>query len=410
MNIVPYLLGSCLLASSLSAPANAYTTMTAGNCNAVSWPSNPRVVLHILEMSGFTADMEDAMLQAIEDIHAQLETTGASSAAITSFTLSPLPFTFRTEYGDPVPTIHVGFSSDPAESDGAAIAFKDAGNCEITSANIQFMNPSDSDPDLVDWHFGEPADEGEDYWLSDHNLNTSAYFRISYLHELLHAFGLKHSNDSYSMMNYGTRPFANRSDGKLVRPLPDDAEFLRDFYPQNYASVGLGVLNTWFTATAVPDTAADQDGLCAPSKGSGWDAWNASYCATNPSTLVCPGEWIYTQSAVTNYGTEDLDITHRLWFSLDDAWTRADLASPTIRYYSVNGNVSSKQGRMFQVPTTVAYGTTYQPIARLEGLAADGTTRNDWIPLRGEITIKSRKACGGFVAGPGNPDLIGMDD
>jgi len=384
----------------LAAPAaHAYNPMTVGNCSVVTWPSNPRVILHVLELDGFTVDMEDAMLQAMEDIHAQVGAVGGSTAAITGFTLSATPFTFRTAYNDAVPTIHVGFTNDASQADGAAITYKDSSRCEITSANIQFMNPSSSDPDLVDWRFGEPADEGEDFWLDDHNLNTSAYFRISYMHELLHGWGLKHSPDSYSMMNYGTRPFANMEDGKQVRPLPDDREFLRDFYPTGVVSRGIAVLNTWFTATNVVDAAADQDGLCAPAKGSAWDAWNAGFCATNPTTLVCPGEWIYTQSAIANNGSDDLDVEHRLWFSLDESWTSADLASPTIRYYTVNGDVSSKQGRMFQVPSNAAYSTTYQPIARVSGTGSDGSIKSDWIPLRGTLTIKSRVQCGGFKSG-----------
>lgn len=395
----------------LSAPAaHAYNPMTAGNCSVVTWPSNPRVILHVLELDGFTADSEDAMLQAMEDIHAQIGAVGGSSAAITGFTLSPLPFTFRTAYNDPVPTIHVGFTNNTSEADGAAITYKDSSRCEITSANILFLNPSSSDPDLVDWRFGEPADEGEDYWLDDHNLNTSAYFRISYMHELLHGWGLKHSPDSYSMMNYGTRPFATMDDGKQVRPLPDDREFLRDFYPTGVVVRGIAVLNTWFTATAVVDAAADQDGLCAPAKGSGWAAWNASYCATGASTLVCPGEWIYTQSAIANNGSDDLAVEHRLWFSLDANWTSTDLLSPTIRNYTVNGDVSSKQGRMFQVPSNAAYGAIYQPIARVSGTGSDGSIKTDWIPLRGTLTIKSRVQCGGLKAGAMPAEQLGQND
>lgn len=237
MPTIPSLVATMLLAPA----ASAYTPMTTADCDAVAWPSNPRVILHLSEMDGFTADMEDALLQAIEDIHAELGATGGTTAGIAGFTLTTAPFTFRTQYVDPVPTIHVGFTNDPDEADGAAKVWKDNARCEITTANILFTNPSDSDPGLVDWRFGEPADEGEDFWMADHKLNSTAYFRISYLHELLHAFGLKHSPDSYSMMNYGTRPFANRADGKQVRPLPDDIEFLRDLYPKVATTRAIGV-------------------------------------------------------------------------------------------------------------------------------------------------------------------------
>lgn len=380
-------------ASAFPAASNAYNPMTVGSCTSVSWPSNPRVILHTSEMRGFSYDMELALLDAMEAIHAQIDAVGASSAGITGFYLSSDPFTFRSEYSDPVPTIHVGFTSNTDAADGAAKVFKSSRRCEITSANIRFLNPSSSDPALVDWLFGEPGDEGEDYWLADHNLNRSAYFRISYMHEMLHAWGLKHSPDSYSMLNYGTRPFANRGAGKQVRPLPDDMEFLRDTYPEDRSTRALAVLNTWFSRIDDPNGAAPQRGLCAPSTGSGWDDWSAPRCATDASTLVCPGDWVYTQSAVANYGTEDLDIEQRLWFSLDEHWTRSDLVSPTIRSYRVSGNASSKQGRVFIVPDDVIPGQTYQPITRVVGMATDGATKRDWIPLRGTLTIRSARHC-----------------
>lgn len=393
---IRHLLTSSLIASGalLTVPTHAYTPMTTEDCDVVTWPSNPRVILHLSELVGFTGDMEDDLIQAMEDIHAELGATGGTTAAIAGFTLSTAPFTFRTPYNDAVPTIHVGFTSDEDEADGAAKVYKDNGRCEITSANIQFLNPSETNAQLVDWRFGEPADEGEDYWLADHNLNTSAYFRISYVHELLHAWGLKHSPDSYSMLNYSTRPFLNRVEGRQVRPLPDDVEFLRDFYPNSASTRSLGITNTWYTPSEDLDEAADQDGLCAPAKGDAWDDWNAPHCATNPTTQVCPGEWVRTQSAIANYGTELLSIEHRLWFSRDATWTTSDLASPTVRTYDVRGNVSSKQGRMFQVPTNARHGTTYYLIARVTGTDAGGFVRNDWIPLRGQIAIKSLAVCG----------------
>ena len=138
-----------IVASSLTLAvpaAHAYNPMTVGSCSVVTWPSNPRVILHVLELDGFTADMEDAMLQAMEDIHGQIGAVGGSTAAITGFTLSPTPFTFRTAHNDAVPTIHVGFINDTSEADGSTITYKDSSRCEITSANILFLNPSSSEP------------------------------------------------------------------------------------------------------------------------------------------------------------------------------------------------------------------------------------------------------------------------
>ena len=57
---------------------------------------------------------------------------GVRVAATTGFTLSATPFTFRTAYNDAVPTIHVGFTNDASQADGAAITYKDSSRCEIT--------------------------------------------------------------------------------------------------------------------------------------------------------------------------------------------------------------------------------------------------------------------------------------
>ena len=98
------------------------------------------------------------------------------------------------------------------------------------------------------------------------------WFRPSFLHELLHAFGLNHTSSAYAMMNHRGDddgfPWGNRADADAVRPLPDDVRLLRASYPASGTRWDVDALNMWYVVTsASKGGAADQVKLCTPSLG-----------------------------------------------------------------------------------------------------------------------------------------------
>ena len=383
-----------VLAALLATPAAAYMTREAGGCDPITFAAPPRVVVHAPGMEGFDPASMLQFLLALTEIHQSLDDVGASSASVAGLESSSEPLVYGTWFGDAEPTIHVGFTSSSAAAQGSTTwDISNDGACHILEAHIEFQ-----DLTLTAWRFGEPEAHGEVYYLAEHDLITSPYFRISYLHELLHAFGLAHSNSSYSMMNYGTRPFANRAGGGKVMPLPDDVEALRDLYPAAGSRRDLAVLNTWYEPDATSAStypAANHQSLCKPSAGSTWDSMFGEYCAIDPTTEVCPGDNLLTRVAVANYGTESLGIEEKVWFSLDDQFSGggADTASSTVRTFTLGAQSSSQQGRVFEVPRGLDFGTDYFVIVRLRGTTAGGASVSDWIPLRGTIRTKPRPAC-----------------
>lgn len=248
------------------------------------------MIVHTAEALGFTLTESFQMLDAVVDIHAEFNAVNDTTAAVTTQTLSSVPFTYQSWVFDAVPTIHVGFTSDPNAAIGSTDWRVDQGNCTILEAHIAFQ-----DANLIPWLLQEPTEEGYDYWDVEHNINTMWWFRIAYMHELLHAFGAAHSNNSYSYLNYSDRPFANRIAGHRVMPLPDDMEYLRDYYPSNGTQYEVAVLTTWYTPTAAGGSypAANQYRLCQPSTGVAWGSTTTEgACATLSSYDVCPGDTI----------------------------------------------------------------------------------------------------------------------
>ena len=101
-------------------------------------------------------------------------------------------------------------------------------------------------------------------------------------------------------MNIGARPWANRSKGDAIRPLPDDAHGLRDMYAALTTRNEVALLNTWNDADDTLSGAATQKVLCQPSSGTFSAGPFADYCgtvsATGPgrptifgSTAICTG-------------------------------------------------------------------------------------------------------------------------
>jgi hypothetical protein len=386
-----------LLTASLVATnhAAAYTTRLFQGCDPITWTSAPRVVLHVAELSpSFTLAQSFQLIDAMEDIHAQFNQVGATSAQVTSFELSSDPFVFKSWFNDAVPTIHVGFTSNASAALGGTFWDNPNSACQYDEAHIQFQ-----DVGVANWNFNVPETSGEKYYESgEKDASGAKYFRISYLHELIHSFGLSHSANSLSMLNYGDRPWANRVGDDAIRPLPDDVEALRDLYPATGARTEVAVLNSWFDDTTLSSgayPAAQQTFLCQPSLGDTWDASIfADQCGTSGgqpgSNLVCSGDTLRTRFALANYSTDDVDVEAHLWFSVDDQWDALDYESATTRQFTVNANVSSQQGRVWTVPS-LPQGSVktawvdYYVIARVTATTPAGLVVNDWIPLRGTV-------------------------
>jgi hypothetical protein len=381
---------SLILSFALSVDAHAYTPRALGGCAEIAWDVQPDVVLHTSEAVGVDFVELLQLVDAMIELHDAVGDVGASSAGIRNFTTSTEPFVYQSWFGDAYPTIHVGFTSDPSAAIGSTFWDADAA-CVLQEAHIQLQ-----DDLLVPWLFAEPGLEGYDWWDVEHSLSSTWWFRISYLHELIHAFGAAHSNSSYSMMNYGDRPFANRASGEQLMPLPDDVEFFRDQYPAAGSRSEVAVLNTWYEAIVSADTypAANQYRLCQPAKGASWAADDAEgFCAVGGTNQVCPGDTVRLRFAAANYSTSSVDLTARMVLSTDTTLGGGDLRSPTLRTFTLGAQSSSKQGRTFTVPTSAAYGAEYNVLVRVGGTTTGGVAVSDWSPMRGTLQIKRRSAC-----------------
>jgi hypothetical protein len=377
----------------LSSSANAFTPRTKNGCTPITWATQPKVVLHTAEFAGpdfFENLINLAQLtDAMNDVHEQFNLAGGTAAQVTAFELSTDPFVYQNWFGDPTPTIHVGFTSSPTANPGSTNWNVDAA-CNIVEAHIQFQNLT-----AFGWTFSHPGAHGELYYdVTLSNAAGNRYFRISYVHELLHAFGLAHSNDSYSMLNYGDRPWANRVADDAVRPLPDDVEGLRSLYPLADTRREVAVLNTWYDPIVPTGAypAADQKQLCKPSLGSAWnsdlfaDVCGITATGAAGATTVSSGNTLRTRFAFANYSTESVDVVANLYFSTDDIWDATDVASVTTRSFSAGANASSQQGRTWSVPSGLAVGD-YYVIVRVVATTSSGAVVTDWIPLRGTVHV-----------------------
>lgn len=196
------------------------------------------------------------------------------------------------------------------------------------------------------------------------------------------------------MLNYGDRPWANRVADDAIRPLPDNVEGLRSLYPLAGTRREVAVLNTWYDPIVSTETypAADQKQLCKPSLGSVWNSdLFADVCGLTTggaagSTTVASGNTLRTRFAFTNYSTESVDVVASLYFSTNDTWDAADVASVTTRSFSAGANSSSQQGRTWTVPSGLAAGD-YYVIIRVVATTSSGVVVTDLIPLRGTVHV-----------------------
>jgi hypothetical protein len=369
-------------------PASAYTLQSTVNCSDLTWSGPPEIQIHYGDFQGNFVEVLQ-MVDAVIDVNDQFNLVGATTAAVTTVTSTNDTFTFANWFNDVTPTIHIGFTNSmPNNAIGRAqIGPTPIVTCQHDEAHIEFL-----DVDNHDWNFSTPSLSGEDYYETGKTDDSGAtYFRHSYVHELLHTFGLAHTVNGYAAMNYGDRGWANRPGDDAVRPLPDDVEALRDLYPAAGTRTEVALYNTWYDPARVTNGAATQDLLCEPSLGTSWNADRfASRCGTggaaSGSTTVCAGNTLRTRFALANFSTDSVDVDARLWFSTDDVYQWSDTISATAHTFTVSANGSTQQGRTWTVPALGAAGTTYHVLARVVATTSTGAVVGDWIPLRGTVT------------------------
>jgi hypothetical protein len=369
-------------------PAQAYTLQTTANCASRTWSGPPEIVIHY---GGFQGNFIELLqlIDAVQDVNDQFNLVGATTAEVTTITSLNDTFTFGSWFGNASPTIHLGFTSSmPNNAIGRALnGPAPIATCEHDEAHIQFL-----DLDNWNWNLGTPQTSGEAFYEAGKTDSAGAtYFRHSYVHELLHTFGLAHSLNSYAALNYGERGWPNRPGDDGVRPLPDDVEALRDLYPAAGTRTEVALFNTWYDPNRVSNGAALQDLLCEPSLGTSWAADRfGNRCGTggasSGSTTVCAGNTLRARFALANYSTSSVDVDARLWFSTDDSYQWFDRISPTAHSFTVSAQGSTQQGLTWTVPTLGAAGTTYHVIARVVATTTSGAVVGDWIPLRGTVT------------------------
>jgi hypothetical protein len=219
-------------------------------------------------------------------------------------------------------------------------------------------------------------------------------------------WALKHEGTEYSMMNYGPRPWATGDLENMMVPLPDDREALRVLYPGRGEACDLAVYNTWVNpGLGLTKGAVEQDRLCEVSGGSDFSAspfpghpqHGGPYCRQGGTDNVCPGDTVYSRYTVANHGTDTQTAMHTLWFSTNPGLNRTidlEARGPGVRHYAAE---STMQESTFTVPYDVEYGETYYAIVEvLDEGTTETFTRNNHIPLRGQLTIKSALECGDF--------------
>jgi hypothetical protein len=400
-----------------------------------TWPSPPRIVVHTSEFlageGSAGAQALPAMEQAIKDVVAQFNRTiEGTSVLVTGVTTSTEPFRYKDWFYDTTPTIHVGFTSNIAadlngEQAGGVTTLtgrEDVNGCPL-ERHIEF--PTTADPEPITWDFNTPFTAYRDsscgptadptnytyYDAGQTDCLGNTWFRPSFLHELLHAFGRVHTTTQYSYMNHrgdggwtalpaidtGGFPWVNTYPEDAVRPLPIDVALLRGLYPSSTNYYDVAVLNTWYRPPAdKSDDAAWQTKLCIPSVGGSWSAQTSSgpcgVGGTNGgSTTVHVGDQLKTRYTLANYSTGSVQVTSELYLSKNETWDVNDTPTAT-RTDQVAAGTSIPISAEWTVPNHLA--SDLHPIIHIiaEHLNPDGTgdlasLRVAWIPLRGTITI-----------------------
>jgi hypothetical protein len=415
----------------MTSNAYSYSPMeVSDSCpNGISFSSNEvKVILHTENIQedtlAKTLFKRRVIQNAMSDIHDSIDRVAGTDIQIKYFEISNEPFIFRDWFDNSEPTVHVGFikkgelsANGVSLTNPAGVKVRTTGakknNCQYNEAHMYVQLPTST----FDWFYGLPGDSpvSENYFnagLEFWNKKNYRYFRLTYIHEFLHTLGFKHNSNSFSQLNYGQRPWANRDKNKMVLPLADDIEGLRAQYPDNSNSTEVVLLTSFYDKDDVSTSgAANQKFLCRPSSGEAWSTnFYDTYCGrkiygdedsisdiiNNPygETNVCPGDTLYTRVAMSNLGTDAVDIQYRVFFSNDSNLDSSDIASDNIRNLTLRKNISTLQGRQFKVPSTVEYSMVYRMIADVEAVEVNnGGVTTDWIPFRGYIRIKNQADC-----------------
>jgi len=405
----------------------------SGGCAYLAWKMQPKLVIHVSEFYANGGNLATAFQLTSEVSNAvnQFNAVGGTAARVTSVTTSTAPFVYGKPYNDGA--IHLGFASGTdfsnivnsagLPSDTTALTKPMAAKsnpCELGEAQILF--PAVLQPDISKpggwfpnlpgfmWSFETPYTRGVDYYDAGPSYGVGFHwFRPSFLHELLHAFGLVHTKTMYAMMNHagsGGFPWANRPSTDAVRPLPYDDYLLRTRYPATGSRWDVAVLGTGMEPPSDPTSdAGDQIKLCSPSTGSGWASSYSSgtcgvYGKSDGGAEVCSGATLYTRYTLANYSTGSVQITTTLSLSKDKNWDATDpvagtpTGANTVDYLA--GSMSVTMARSWTAPA-LDPGVSYHPIVHIFAYHehADGSTdpaslRVDSIPLRGLITGGTR--------------------
>lgn len=408
-------------AAALAVPstAHAYSLQTAGTtCGGTGQPAvkfakpTVKMVVHYGESQTALFGVLQ-LLDAVNEVNGQFNLMGGTAARVTSVQATSDPFTWDTPYKDTEPTIHVGFVTsmiiDGVNHVGAEKPMDVNGStCTYNEAHIAFLDLNNQA-----WDFGEPAT----FWLNDgYDRDTTvclpngkcqnpSYFRPNYLHELLHGFGLQHSDTTFSFMDYGAYPWANRPDGQKVRPLPDDLRAMRYLYPDSSTRYDVALLNSWDDDSDLSGgshPAATAKLLCAPSLGADFDSdpahrYSPYSCGTggpkSGSLTACAGDSLKTRFALVNYSTEEMDASVSLYFSVDTQFDRGtDIYSGETMDVTLVPGGFKLYSKPWKMPALTS-GQKYYSILRVtaqkhvdSGSVPGQSLVADWIPLRGTMT------------------------
>lgn len=283
---------------------------------------------------------------------------------------------------------------------GIGPSIVDLATCETIEANVLIHKDSV-------WEYFDPNDQGNDFYNVNSVMGGKRYLMPVLLHELGHNLSLAHSTDSYTYMNSGTssstgRPWSNRRDDKRIEPLPDMRRALRStfLYGNGGTETDVAALVTWFD-DSTGASPAPQKLLCNPSAGTDFSpglfdtSCGVDSVGAPGSRDVCIGENVYTRVALPNYGTSDIAVDVKLWFSTNDFLNRTaglDIQSPTVKTLTISAGTSSRKGYKFEVPSGLTPGSDYFPIIFVDSgtsLSSEESEKNNWIPLRRTITVQS---------------------
>ncbi|MBT6325755.1 MAG: hypothetical protein HOJ35_07285 [Bdellovibrionales bacterium] len=401
-----------ILGMLISANAFSYRLLSDNNgdsCSEIKFENGGevKVVFHVPDghMSDYGLDRDSylELIQAMQDVHQSFNRFGGTTAQIVSFEisrdiLSPSNVDSDTfDFDDDMPAIHVGLTNDESYSTGAAYAPTDPdkdSNCKYKFAKVIFKSSAiTGNP----WIYTTPEDSGENFWNAgetreyiDRDNSRMRYFRLVYVHELLHAFGVAHATESFAMMNRGDRPWLNRDKEFQASPLPDDVRALRYLYPESSAHFEIALTNSWFEE--IPSDVAVQSHLCAPSLGDSWADKFDTFCgdASNITTDICPGDKLRVRVSAANFSTSAVSVELEMYLSKDEYLDSSDIKSSTIDLITVNKSASLMRGKSFSVPK-LGFQGSYNVI--INAKATNGyISITNWIPLNGKVN-KTFNAC-----------------